>query len=47
MLWKFVAHLGTNFVIALAVMTIGSGKTTKVGNSLKVPNEDMVWHAHI
>jgi hypothetical protein len=43
-LWKLFAHLGADFVIALAVMTIGSGKTTKVGNGLKVPNEDMAWH---
>jgi hypothetical protein len=43
-LWKFIAHFGANFVIALAVMTIGGGKATKVGNCLKVPDEDMVWH---
>jgi hypothetical protein len=45
MLREFVAHLGADFVIALAVMTIRGDKATKVGNNFKLPNEDMGRHA--
>ena len=44
MLWKLVAQRGADFVITFAVMTVGSSKTTKVGNGLKIPNEDMGGH---
>ena len=44
MLRELIAHLGADFVIALAVMTVGGGKATEVGDGLEVPNEDMGGH---
>jgi len=38
---NLVSHLGADFIIALAIMTIDGGKSLYVGNSLKVPDDDM------
>jgi hypothetical protein len=43
MLRKFVAHFGADFVVALAVKTVGGGKAAKIGYRLNVPYEN-VWH---
>jgi hypothetical protein len=41
-LGKYVAHRGANFVIALAVMTIGGREALDVGNCFDIPNDDAV-----
>jgi hypothetical protein len=41
MLGKLVANCRANFLVRLAVMTVSSGKSLDVRNSLKVPNEDV------
>jgi hypothetical protein len=46
MLGKLVAHLGANFVIALTVMTVGSGEALDVGDGFDVPNDDGGTHAN-
>jgi hypothetical protein len=37
---KLVAHRGANFVIASAVMTIGSGEALETGNRFDIPDDD-------
>src|SRR5215471_10826546 len=39
-LWELLAHGGANFIVALAVMTIGGGKSLEVGNRFDIPNDD-------
>src|SRR6266446_4042142 len=37
---SLVAHFGTNFIIALAVMTVSSGETFDIGDRLDIPDDD-------
>ena len=42
---KLIAHGGADFVIALAIETIGGGESAKVRHGFEVPYED-VWHVY-
>lgn len=42
--WKLIAHGGANFVIALAVITIGRGETLNVRDRFNIPNDDVRAH---
>ncbi len=37
---KLVAHRGANFVIAAAIMTVGSGEALEIGDCLDIPDDD-------
>jgi len=45
-LGELVSHRGSNFVIAAAVMTIGSGEALEIGDRFDVPNDEPA-HADI
>ena len=36
-----------DFVITLAIKTIGSGKATKIGHGFELPDEDIGCHARL
>ena len=44
MLGKLVANGGADFVVALAVKSIGSSEPTKIGDRFEVPHEDVSHH---
>jgi hypothetical protein len=41
---KLIAHIGADFVIALAIKTVCGSKAAKIGHRFDIPYED-VWHA--
>src|SRR6476661_920943 len=43
---EFVAHRSTNFIIALALMTIGGSEALNVGDRFDIPNDDPVHDKH-
>jgi hypothetical protein len=43
MLWKFISHRLANLVFGLAIMPIGSGKASEVGDGFNIPDDQMVW----
>jgi hypothetical protein len=44
-LGELVAHRGADVVIALAIMTVGSGEASQVRNGFDVPDDDARAHA--
>ena len=46
MLGKLVAHRGADFVIALAVVPVGSGEAVEMRNGFDIPNDHVAHVAH-
>jgi hypothetical protein len=43
---EFVAHRGTDIIIALAIVAIGKGESFEIRNRFDVPNDDVAHAAH-